>query len=446
MDSAFPNVESTFHAALLRALGPEGAARTLASLGVAGLDAAFVGGWVRDTLRGQPSEDVDLVALDADLLATALVERGAKKAVLLDPARRTFRVVLDGVRYVDVCAMRGGNLHEDLRARDFTVNAIAWVPGVGLIDPLDGITHCAQAILHLASPQALTDDPLRGLRALRLCATLGMSLGSDVSSRLPGLDLRAVARERTQRETSRLLGTSRAGALLSGIPWAEALVALPGEIDMATLVSLEDRPWPTEGPVARCVTDTRAKVPTALALGRALCASVTLPEAASELMGALHSRRWSDQESRAASVLASAHRLWSSRPEPGQPPSRIARARLLVGWGGHAAWALLGLSLACPPSLADTLVGVFLDDLDGAVGHIGGRPASIPALPEPVCSLDPVFRRFGPGPWIGAARSALVEAQLSGVVRSRASARDWLERWIEEQQGRPELTGSREGS
>ena len=81
---------------------------------------------------------------------------------------------------IDVVPL-AGSLDDDLRRRDFTLNAMAvspqsgLVPGAAIIDPTGGQQDLAQRRLRLAGPDALEQDPLRCLRAFRLRARLGLS-------------------------------------------------------------------------------------------------------------------------------------------------------------------------------------------------------------------------------------------------------------------------------
>ena len=72
---------------------------------------------------------------------------------------------------MDVTALRAETIEDDLRARDFTVNAIA-VPleGGDPIDPTGGLADAEARLLRAASERAFADDPLRLLRAPRLAA------------------------------------------------------------------------------------------------------------------------------------------------------------------------------------------------------------------------------------------------------------------------------------
>jgi poly(A) polymerase len=137
----------------------------------------LVGGVVRDALLGRPLEDLD-VAVDGDPRATARTVAKALggPAFSLSDSFGAWRA-LDGQRrfHVDVSALQGATIEEDLGQRDFTVNAIAVPVGGGdPVDPHGGEGDLRAGVLRLVSPGAYDDDPLRVLRLVRLAAELGL--------------------------------------------------------------------------------------------------------------------------------------------------------------------------------------------------------------------------------------------------------------------------------
>ncbi|PYO01332.1 MAG: hypothetical protein DMD91_08095 [Candidatus Rokuibacteriota bacterium] len=170
----------------LDALGPA-AARLLRLVVAAGAtDAVLVGGVVRDARLGRVRRDrLDLdVAVPGGALALArrIAERGRGTLVPLDDERGTARVVLGAAR-IDVADFRASTIEGDLAARDFTVNALA-VPvrtllsagRATIVDPTGGLADLRARRLRLPGRGVLDDDPLRGLRGIRLEATLGLRL------------------------------------------------------------------------------------------------------------------------------------------------------------------------------------------------------------------------------------------------------------------------------
>ena len=153
-----------------------------------GTDGYLVGGMVRNILLHQPGGiDYDIaIGGDAALVSSALSERLGGSAFLLDRASTLYRVVkkTDGTLVtVDIAPYRGGSIDTDLDARDFTVNAMALSLNTlfddeqpTLYDPLGGERDCARRILRPVSGEICDDDPLRGLRAIRLSAQYGFTI------------------------------------------------------------------------------------------------------------------------------------------------------------------------------------------------------------------------------------------------------------------------------
>lgn len=184
-----------------------------------------VGGSLRDALLGRPLADLDLaVAGDAPGRARALADALGGHYVLLDAERGAARVVLNSgtVRVIDVSALQG-DIERDLGRRDFTIDALA-APAASLaagepvatIDPYGGLNDLEQRTLRLVSEQALVDDPLRLLRAVRLAVQLDFQIAPETITALRrhvGRIAQAAA-ERQRDELARCFATPRAALAL----------------------------------------------------------------------------------------------------------------------------------------------------------------------------------------------------------------------------------------
>jgi poly(A) polymerase len=140
----------------------------------------IVGGAIRDALLGRPVADVDLAVEggDEETAARAIARVAGGSAFRLSEEHATWRAVAptDGW-HVDVASLRADSLEDDLRARDFSVNAIALpLNGGEEIDPTGGIADAEARILRAASERAFEEDPLRLLRACRLSTGLGLTI------------------------------------------------------------------------------------------------------------------------------------------------------------------------------------------------------------------------------------------------------------------------------
>ena len=130
----------------------------------------IVGGAVRDLLRDEAPHDWDFVLPQgASALARRVADSLGGVYYPLDAERDTARVLHNGLP-LDFAALRGASLEEDLRLRDFTINAMALPPDGPLVDPLGGLDDLRAARLRQTSPHAFADDPVRLLRAIRLAA------------------------------------------------------------------------------------------------------------------------------------------------------------------------------------------------------------------------------------------------------------------------------------
>ncbi len=142
----------------------------------------LVGGAVRDLLLSRPSPDLDFV-LPANGIAIGRKIANALHAdfLPLDLEREIARVIVtgeDGSRvFLDFSVYRGATLEDDLRARDFTINALAYNPrSQQLIDPTEGGKDLRGKIIRACSPSAISDDPVRILRAIRQAAAFDLQI------------------------------------------------------------------------------------------------------------------------------------------------------------------------------------------------------------------------------------------------------------------------------
>jgi poly(A) polymerase len=136
----------------------------------------IVGGAVRDELLGREVTDVD-IAVDGDPEAAARELAAEVKGPVfrLSEAFGAWRVVdREGPRVYDFAPLQGGTIEDDLRKRDFTVNAMARPRGGGdVVDPLGGRADVESRTLRVIGLEAYENDPLRPLRLARFAAELG---------------------------------------------------------------------------------------------------------------------------------------------------------------------------------------------------------------------------------------------------------------------------------
>jgi tRNA nucleotidyltransferase/poly(A) polymerase len=136
-----------------------------------GKDLYLVGGYIRDALRGLRSTDRDYIVTHDIRNFVNEIREVINGTVVEFKKGETIRLALkDGLTFDFSKPM--GPLEEDLSKRDFTVNAIAWSPHTGIIDPHNGLEDIKKRKVRSLSDKNLISDPLRILRAYRFGAEL----------------------------------------------------------------------------------------------------------------------------------------------------------------------------------------------------------------------------------------------------------------------------------
>jgi poly(A) polymerase len=165
--------------------------RVCAALIEENISAYLVGGAVRDALLSKPIHDYDFILPgDALKVARRLADQLGAAYFPLDVERGTARLIysLEGEQrhMLDFAALRGPDLESDLRARDFTVNAIAIDVSrpQELLDPLGGAADLLSKTLRSCSQNSFRDDPVRILRAIRMAAGFDLKIPSEVRNQM----------------------------------------------------------------------------------------------------------------------------------------------------------------------------------------------------------------------------------------------------------------------
>ena len=178
----------------------------------------LVGGAIRDLLLQRSVHDLDFVVNHNPIeLARKLADRLAGDFFILDHDRQTARVIhkpsgKQPVR-IDFALFRGNTLEEDLRGRDFTLNAIAMDIEHPLVylDPLHGNIAIRQKLIKACSSNTFVDDPLRILRLVRIALETGFSVEHETKllakSALERLD--RVSNERIRDELFKMMETEK---------------------------------------------------------------------------------------------------------------------------------------------------------------------------------------------------------------------------------------------
>ncbi len=202
-----------------------------------GVHVWMVGGAVRDLLLGRPVHDWDyVVEREALALARAVADALGGAYFALDDVRGIGRVLLPpaaGVRVVlDFADLRGATLEDDLRARDFTINALAVGMGGGLVDPTGGQADLEARLIRVPDPRAFERDPVRLLRAVRLAAELRFTIEEVTEGLLRHNAPRLVlaSPERVRDELLRLLALDGAAEPLARLAEFDLLASVLPEV------------------------------------------------------------------------------------------------------------------------------------------------------------------------------------------------------------------------
>lgn len=214
---------------------PQPVRRALSMLSGEGFAAYAVGGCVRDMVLGTAPHDYDLctAAMPEEMQRVFCQERtletGLKHGtltVLMDgmPLEiTTFRVDGDYTdhRHPDGVSFTR-RVEDDLARRDLTINAMAYSPAEGLIDPFNGERDCRAGVIRcVGEPERrFGEDALRILRALRFSARLGFPIEENTAKALREMreTLHAVSAERIAAELNGLLIGKDAHGVLAEFP------------------------------------------------------------------------------------------------------------------------------------------------------------------------------------------------------------------------------------
>lgn len=199
---------------------PAPAEEIIEKLNEHGYEAYVVGGCVRDMLLGREPGDWDITT-----------------SALPEQVKQVFRRTVDtGIQHGTVTVMIGNegyevttyridgeyldgrhpnsveytsSLTEDLKRRDFTINAMAYNRKVGFVDEFGGVEDLKKGVVRCVGDpmDRFTEDALRILRAIRFSAQLGFSIEGHTfdAIRVIAPNIKHVSKERIQTELTKLL-------------------------------------------------------------------------------------------------------------------------------------------------------------------------------------------------------------------------------------------------
>ena len=209
----------------------------------------LVGGAVRDALLQRKIHDLDFILPGSAIkISRQIADRLGAAFFPLDDESDTGRVILiskDGSRFIlDFAARRGADLESDLRARDFTLNAMAVDvrQPQAILDPLGGAVDLLAKQLRACSPTAFSNDPIRILRAIRQAAVFGFHIPLETRELMRAAVslLPSISSERLRDELFRLLDGPRVAASIRALDMLGALRFVLPEMD--SLKGVEQSP------------------------------------------------------------------------------------------------------------------------------------------------------------------------------------------------------------
>lgn len=202
---------------------PEAVEEIITRLNDHGYEASAVGGCVRDSLLGRKPEDWDITTSARPEQVKAIFRRTIDTGI----AHGTVTIMVDKVGYeVTTYRIDGeyedgrhpkevrftSNLIEDLKRRDFTINAMAYSSQNGIVDAFGGVEDLKSGLIRcVGNPiDRFTEDALRILRAVRFSAQLGFEIEPDTyeAIRVIAPNLMNVSKERILAELSKLLNSA----------------------------------------------------------------------------------------------------------------------------------------------------------------------------------------------------------------------------------------------
>ncbi|WP_288682307.1 CCA tRNA nucleotidyltransferase [uncultured Eubacterium sp.] len=214
---------------------PSGANEIIHTLQDNGYEAFLVGGCVRDSILGRTVHDYDIttsatpnemmeVFKDKRIIETGL-QHGTITIVIDSEAYECTTYRIDGDysdnRRPDSVTFTK-SLIEDLKRRDFTINAMAYNDEVGLVDPFNGVEDIKNyKIRCVGRPEdRFSEDALRILRAIRFASQLEFSIDYDVDYSIHKMckNLENISIERINSEFCKIVDSNSFSAQMNLYP------------------------------------------------------------------------------------------------------------------------------------------------------------------------------------------------------------------------------------
>ncbi len=420
------------------------------TLNRSGHEAYAVGGCVRDSLLGRSPKDWDVCtsALPEQVMAAF----PGRKVYTVGIQHGTVVLPVDGENYEITTFRTDGNysdhrhpdevrfvrsLREDLARRDFTINAMACHPELGLQDFFGGREDLSRGLIRcVGNPEErFEEDGLRILRALRFAARYGFAIESGTARAIHRKAelLRCVAGERIWTELKGILAGAHAGALAE--EYRDVLAVVIPELS-----AMFD--FPQHNPhhcydvwthTCRALDGVSGDGVLGFVLllhdsGKPACQSRDArgidhfhghPKVSAQLAGQVLERFHCDNRTRESVELLI---LWHDYC---REPSRRGAKRLLSALGSERTAQLFRIAEADARAQSPETLEEKLEALDGwrvLVAQLERERACLHVRDLAVSGRDLIALGFAPGPGLGRVLNGLLEAVLRDEVPNEREA------------------------
>jgi len=234
----------------------------------------IVGGFVRDTLLGMRSKDIDVEVydVDAETLRKQLKKLFGSRVNVVGASFQTWKVHLDRFRDMDVSLPRleskTGRGHKGFQVtgdpaldmlaatkrRDFTMNAMLLDPlRKTLHDPFEGAEDLKRRELHIVNEATFTEDPLRVYRAIQFAARFDLRVPKKTMHLLERMvrsgELETLSKERITGEIKKLLLMAKRPSIGFELMRDIGLIARSYPELLALIDTPQEPEWHPEGDV-----------------------------------------------------------------------------------------------------------------------------------------------------------------------------------------------------
>jgi tRNA nucleotidyltransferase (CCA-adding enzyme) len=371
-----------------------------------------VGGIVRDSLLGRPVLDIDLTSeTPADELGHAPVSTLGGSVSPITPFM-TVKLTIDGHRF-DLATTRTetyphpatlpivtpSTLSEDLKRRDFTINAMAASLAPAdfgdMTDPHGGQADLDARLIRALHQRSFRDDPTRAFRAVRYAVRLGFRIDRRTAGwmRHDAPLIESLSGTRIRHEIERMLDEPRGATALLETHRRGLLAQIHPALG-ASVVTLALR------------SAARANL-----TGLELLAALMYPLSTSDVLALTRRLSLSNQQAAVAEATARAHGVESQLS--GAPPSVVDRTI-----GNAPAATLTAIASVSADSAVRASVRRYTRRAAHVQRHLDGKALAHLGVPS--------------GPRIGEALAALRSAELDNLVRTRRGATHFIKQWLQE--------------